>query len=115
MPVAGGLIVVAGGEPIVGRLPDTGRLLHSAQASPRSPRRGRTVGLLLRKAEELGARGGRLIVAGAQPSFVRLTEHTGPVRCARPGRSRSRRPRPGASLEEAVARGARPPASAAAD
>ncbi|MFE1317613.1 SulP family inorganic anion transporter [Kitasatospora phosalacinea] len=65
------------------------------------------VKLLRRKHDELGARGGRLIVAGAQPSFVRLAEHTGLAGMLGPDGVVPADPVLDASLEEAVARGER--------
>ncbi|BAJ29234.1 MULTISPECIES: SulP family inorganic anion transporter [Kitasatospora] len=65
------------------------------------------VKLLRRRNEELGARGGRLIVAGAQPSFVRLTEHTGLAGALGADGVVPADPVLDASLEEAVARGER--------
>ncbi|GLW69960.1 sodium-independent anion transporter [Kitasatospora phosalacinea] len=65
------------------------------------------VKLLRRRNDELGARGGRLIVAGAQPSFVRLAEHTGLAGALGPDGVVPADPVLDASLEEAVARGER--------
>ncbi|WP_033213756.1 SulP family inorganic anion transporter [Kitasatospora phosalacinea] len=65
------------------------------------------VKLLRRKNDELAARGGRLIVAGAQPSFARLAEHTGLAGALGPDGVVPADPVLGASLEEAVARGER--------
>ncbi|MFI1524179.1 SulP family inorganic anion transporter [Kitasatospora cineracea] len=65
------------------------------------------VKLLRRKQDELGARGGRLIVAGAQPSFVRLAGHTGLAGALGPDGVVPADPVLDAALEEAVARGER--------